>query len=183
MAIENLFSEFCKLLLKVIPNLPQLNSTARNEFIDTISDLATELQEGLSLVEIYLKGIRYLDDPEEIQMQLSKTQEKLLKYYSEFKICKGLRKLRDRFDRLFDALPMAIKIGSKEEIETLLYELSKDERMIIDEFSSLWNRVSYSPVNPHALPELHKILDEEIRHAKETRLKLSDRARELLDKF
>lgn len=87
MAVENLFSEVGKLLVKVVPDLPKLNNQARDDFIDAISDLAAELQEGLTLVEIYLKGIQRLDDPAEIQKQLLGAQTNLLKYHSEFKIC------------------------------------------------------------------------------------------------
>jgi hypothetical protein len=185
MAIDQLFKSFVDLFNPkgTLATLIKANGDARNEFIAVVSSLAAELEEGLTLVEIYLRGARHIQTLPEASQYLLSAQEKLLKFHSEFKICLGLRTLRDRLNRLFDALPAAVELGQKQEIDRLLYELGKDERMVLDEFQMLWTRVSNAVNSAQSVPDLFPLIDAEVAHARQVKKVIADSAREALDNF
>jgi hypothetical protein len=185
MAVDQLFKDFISLLnpKETLVKLVKANGDARNEFITVISSLAAELEEGLTLVEIYLRGARHIETLPEASQYLLSAREKLRTFHSEFKICLGLRTLRDRLHRLFDALPASVDLGKKQEIDRLLYELSKDERMVFDEFDSLWTRVHNAVNSARSVQDLHPLIDDEVAHARRVKKAIADSAREVLDTF
>jgi len=138
MGIVQLFENFSKWALDAIPSLIKANATSRDEIIEVVSDLAAELQDGLNLASIYLRGARNIDNVGELGTYVAQAENALFKYHSEFKICKGLRKLRDRFNRIFDLLPHSITVGQRDEVNNLLREMELDERLIMDELRDLW---------------------------------------------
>ena len=182
MPLTELFQQFKQCSVDIIPNMIRANATSRDEMIDVISDLAAELQEGLDLVSIYLRGAKNIDDANELRQHLQKAQSDLLRFHSEFKICRGLRKIRDRFHRLFDSLPYSINLGQRQEIESLLYDLQQDERLVIEEFSSLWHQC-YTALGSKSIEDIHQMIDDELAKTAEKKRRIGEIARNILQSF
>jgi RNA-directed DNA polymerase len=131
MGIMELFSAFVKWTIGIIPTLVGANRELRELIRDSVGQVADELSRGMELVALRLQGAKSITDERELAEYLRESREKLLDYHSEFKVCKALRDVNDRFKRAFDPLSASIGIGKVEEVEGLLYELEKDERMIL----------------------------------------------------
>jgi hypothetical protein len=182
MPLTELFQQFKKCSVDIIPNTIRANAASRDEMIDVISDLAAELQEGLDLVSIYLRGAKNIDDANELRQHLQKAQSDLLRFHSEFKICRGLRKIHDRFNRLFDSLPYSIDLGQRQEIESLLYDLQQDERLVIEEFGSLWHQC-YTALGSKSIEDIHRMIDDELTKTAEKKRRIGEIARNILQSF
>ena len=180
--ISKLFSRFRDTVVKVIPKLIQANAASRDELIDVVSDLAGELQEGLGLAATYIRGARHLDSPEDLTKHFLQAEQALYRYHSEFKICKGLRKLRDRFNRMFDALPYSLEIGTRQQIEGLLFELERDENMILEEFKDFWPRIQ-ATIAAGPIDVAKAAIDAEVSEVKRKSDHIGEIAREILSTF
>ncbi len=180
MVVIELFGRFLGLVKDAVPGMVKANGDARNEIITVVSNLAAELQEGMALVALYLRGTRRIESLPEACDHLLACEEKLIKYHSEFKICLGLRMLGDRFHRLLDTLPAAVQMGKRGEIDALLYELGKSEALIIHEFSTLWSRIDDTVKSATTVEDLHPLIDAEVAHAERMSRDIGEKARQIL---
>ncbi|SCK11330.1 hypothetical protein VAR608DRAFT_0568 [Variovorax sp. HW608] len=150
--VTEIVPNLAKSLISLIPKLIAANATSRSELIEAVSDMTAEVQEGLGLVATYIRGASYLDTKEEIGKHFLEAEKALYRYHSEFKICRGVRQIRDRFKRMFDAMPKSVQLGEREQVESLLSELQLDESMILEEFGNFWPRI-------HAILQTQDIAD------------------------
>lgn len=181
MGIIELFEKFMAWTVGVVPKLIKANAVSRDEIIDVISDLAAELQDGLNLLAIYLKGAKYIDDLPSLETYIGGAQNALFKYHSEFKICRGLRKLKDRFKRAFDAVPASVSVGQKQEVEDLLNEMEIDERLIMDELRDLWPRLQKVSSQDDAVTAIRTVIDRELDAIAKKQKMIGEIARKIID--
>ncbi len=64
-------------LVQLIPKLIAANAASRDDLIQIVSELAGEVQEGLSLVATYIRGAAYLETKEEIGKHFFDAETKL----------------------------------------------------------------------------------------------------------
>jgi len=169
-------------LIPLIPKLLAANAASRDELIQVVSELAAEVQEGLSLVATYIRGAAYLETKEEIGKHFFEAETKLYRYHSEFKICQGIRRVRDRFTRMFDALPRSVEIGERQQIEMLLSELQLDESMILEEFGAFWPRV-HELLQARPLTEAKAAIQAELTTINQKKQLIGTVANEILQTF
>jgi hypothetical protein len=139
-AVE-LFSQFTSRLIDAAPKLARKNREIREEIRLVVEEIADELRRGLELIILRLEGAKNIAQPAELSAYLLESREKLFQLHSEFKICRGLRGLQDRFKRMFDSTRLGVEAGREGEIKALLGELELDERLIIDELEDFWPRL------------------------------------------
>ena len=181
MGVVELFSKLVAWTIGIIPTLVKVNRELRAEIRDVVGTIADELQRGLDLAILYLRGAKNIKDEAELRDYLNSAQQKLLDYHSEFKICRGLRDLRARFNELFDPTKHAIEWGNKGEVISLIYELEKDERLVMDELSGLWQNLNTALSQANGRESLHRAIDESIASLEVKKNKIRESARKVID--
>ena len=170
------------LLVPVIPKLLATNATSRDELIEVVSEMTTEVQEGLALVATYIRGAAYLETKEEIGKHFFEAEKTLYRYHSEFKLCQGIRKIRDRFTRMFDAMPYSIELGERQKIESLFSELQLDENMILEEFGQFWPRI-HDVLQTRSIADAKAAIQAELIDIDRKKKLIGDTAHEILRSF
>jgi hypothetical protein len=92
--VTQIFPDLRNVLVTLIPKLLAANAASRDELIQIVSELAAEVQEGLSLVATYIRGAAYLETKEEVGKHFFEAEKTLYRYHSEFKICQGPQRTR-----------------------------------------------------------------------------------------
>ncbi|MDM0011981.1 hypothetical protein QTH87_05950 [Variovorax sp. J22P168] len=177
--VTDIFSELASLLVPLLGKAVDANAASRDEIVTVISDMASEVEEGLGLVATYIRGAAYLDSKQEIGKHFFEAEKTLYRYHSEFKICKGLRLLRDRFSRMFDAMPHSVQIGERKRIETLLSELQLDESLIVEEFGDFWRRI-HAALEAQPLDEVKALIRAELESVQDKKRRIQESARTIL---
>ncbi|MFN6538309.1 MAG: hypothetical protein RM021_018440 [Nostoc sp. EkiNYC01] len=184
MGIVELFIEFAKWAKDALPKIVQKNQELRDEIRKVVNTIAQELHDGLELVELRIKGGRYIKDPERLQEYLLSSREKMIKDFSEFKICAGIRDLRDRFDRVFDPIRFAVELENVNAVKELLYELEKDERLIMDETGELWWKLDEAAQSVGTAEEreaLYNLINEQVKLLHQKKANVTATARSIID--
>ena len=179
--LVDLYRRFGDWVLGVIPKLVAANAKSRDEIIDVVSGLAEELQAGLDLAVFYLRRAKRIDDTDDLRRHIDEAQGELLKYCGEFKICLGLRKLRDRFNRLLDPLPASISIGQKSEVQSLLTDMENDEVLIIHELRDIWPKLQTAAAGHEPIANTRSEIDNEIRSLRSRSKEIGEIANSIID--
>jgi hypothetical protein len=158
------------------------NAAARGDLIQAVSEMTAEVQEGLGLVATYIRGASYLDSKEEIGKHFFEAEKTLYRYHSEFKICRGVRQVSDRFKRMFDAMPKSVQVGERQQVEMLLSELQLDESMILEEFGAFWPRM-HDVIQTKELPDVKAAIRAELANIEHKKKLIGDAANEILRTF
>ena len=180
--VTEIIPNLAKSLVSVIPKLIAANAASRADLIKAVTDMTSEVQEGLGLVATYIRGARYLASKEEIGKHFFEAEKTLYRYHSEFKICQGVREISDRFKRMFDAMPRSVQLGERQEVESLLFELQLDESMILEEFGAFWPHV-HSIVQTKGLADVKEAIQSELAGIEEKKKLIGDAAKEVLGTF
>lgn len=180
--VTDLFVKLNNSLVSVIPKLIDANAASRNELVEVVSALAAEVQEGLGLVETYIRGALYLDTQQDLGRHFFEVEKSLYRYHSEFKICRGLRQIRDRFGRMFDAMPHSIALGERKQIELALSELQLEESMILEEFGNLWPRL-HDVIQTRSVTDAKEFIKSELAEVDERKRRIGELAKGILNSF
>ena len=180
--VTEIVPNLAKTLISVIPKLIAANAASRDELIRAVSDMTAEVQEGLGLVATYIRGASYLDSKEDIGKHFFEAEKTLYRYHSEFKICQGVRQIRDRFTRMFDAMPRAVQLGERQQVEMLLSELQLDESMILEEFGEFWPRI-HAIIQTKELADVQVAIRSELATIQHKKKLIGDVANEILQTF
>lgn len=186
MGILETFKELVK-FVAFIPNLVKINQEARQRIRDAVGTVADELIRGLSLVESRIAGGKVLARSHEnganasLQAYMAETNGKLYDAFAEFKICRGLREIRDDFARPFAVARAAVKIGNINKIDELLSLLEQDERLIGNEVGPLIHNLTEAAARSNA--DFLKTADEALLLIAKRRARLRRLARQVHDKL
>jgi hypothetical protein len=117
--------------------LPRHMKGERSEALEAVLELGSALQRSIDLAIIYLKGVEGIDDPAELDQYLSDGRHKLRHMSDEFKICRRLYALRDKFRHYFSGARFAVGRDAQDLLDVLVH----GERSVID---CIVNSVPYS---------------------------------------
>lgn len=170
-------------LVTFIPKLVELNAKNRQKIRDAVGTVADELIRGLNLVQSRIEGARVLARSSEkgaraaLETYMAETTGKLFAAFSEFKICRGLRETRDEFVRPFAAAKASVRLNNVQKIDSLLYELEHDEKMIIDEVGPLLAQLARAAKGPTA--KFLALADDQLQQIEKRKANLRRLAREI----
>lgn len=160
-------------LVTFIPKLVELNAKNRQKIRDAVGTVADELIRGLRvLARSSEKGARAA-----LETYMAETTGKLFAAFSEFKICRGLRETRDEFVRPFAAAKASVRLNNVQKIDSLLYELEHDEKMIIDEVGPLLAQLARAAKGPTA--KFLALADDQLQQIEKRKANLRRLAREI----
>ena len=180
------FGDFVEIVL-VLPKLAKLNRDNRKILRDAVGTVADELQRGLGLVKLRIEGAKVIarsadrSARKNLQQYMLETEAKLFEAFSAFKICQGLRDVRDRVKSPFDSLAGAIAIQHIGRVKAVMLELESDERMIIDEAGPLLNSLSVAAKGP--LDQFGTEADKVIRQLERRASKIKTLAKQFDEKL
>lgn len=182
--VVSLYDKLVGWTIGIVPTLVKSNRALRTEIRDIVGSIADELERGIDLVILYLKGAKNITNKAEFRKYLVSGREKLFELHSEFKICRGLRELRDRFKQWFDPTKHAISWGNQKEVIGLIREMEVDERLIIDELGDFWPKLDKAIQGLNRSNDKWKLLrliDEEIESLEVKKKKIKRTARQVID--
>lgn len=90
------------------------------------------LQDGLNILAAKIGGIKFEQDFAEVQKLSQSLEQDALRTLREYKICAGLYRIGDQFRQIFGEAKLVTKIESIPELESLVGDLERREREIID---------------------------------------------------
>jgi hypothetical protein len=127
------FSSLVEKLIKFVPQLLIADQSVRDTIIEVISDLASNLTRGITLFAIRVDSIpSYLDTPHEAFRFINETHSRLFDDFSEFNICKELRKIRDKMHRSLPIIKMHLNVANLDEVTDLIDQLENHEKIIYE---------------------------------------------------
>jgi hypothetical protein len=115
----------------------KLQRTQQEQILSIVGGLADELSRSITLLTVYLDGIRGMPD-EHLPGYLRTGRQKVLQSFREFQICGGLLTLKNRFGSLLDPSTLSVNAGNIGAMSKLVDQLAGGERMIFDDLEQIF---------------------------------------------
>ena len=134
-----IISEFVSSVREVVSSGSKLQREQRKEIQSVVGILSDELLRAISLLEVYLDGIKVTDFRSILSPYLRDASGKIYTSFREFQVCAGLYELKDRFKSLFDSVGASVSLGNKGTIVKLIDDLSQGERLVFDDLDETFS--------------------------------------------